>query len=102
MGAQAFMAPAPKFSRTRGVARMSFEDEAGVTGPLGYWVRSSSLPDRCPSLLKIGLHRTSSPPPLFEIQDPLGLSADGDVEKFNKYRAAEIKHGRGKRLVHLE
>jgi len=41
MGAQAFMAPAPKFSRTRGVARMSFEDEAGVTGPLGYWVSIS-------------------------------------------------------------
>jgi hypothetical protein len=38
MGASAFVAPAPKFSRTRGVARMSFEDEAGVTAPLGYWV----------------------------------------------------------------
>ena len=43
---------------------MSFEGEAGVTAPLGYW-------------------------------DPLGLSADGDQDKFNKYRAAEIKHGRG-------
>ena len=37
VGASAFMVPAPKFSRTRGVARMSFEDEAGVTAPLGYW-----------------------------------------------------------------
>ena len=82
MGASAFMAPAPKFGRTRkyyneplgcvplslvapdlnkpfthkphthflptvgGVARMSFENEAGVTAPLGYW-------------------------------DPLGFSADG-------------------------
>jgi len=43
MGASAFVAPAPKFSRTRGVARMSFEGEAGVTAPLGYWVRESSL-----------------------------------------------------------
>jgi hypothetical protein len=59
----AFMAPAPRMQRTRGVARMSFEDEPGVTAPLGYW-------------------------------DPLGFSADGDVEKFNKYRANEIKHGR--------
>ena len=38
LGAQAFVAPAPKFSRARGVARMSFEGEAGVTAPLGYWV----------------------------------------------------------------
>ena len=30
------------------------------------------------------------------MQDPLGLSADGDVDKFNRYRAIEIKHGRGK------
>ena len=30
------------------------------------------------------------------VQDPLGLSADGDVDKFNRYRAIEIKHGRGK------
>ena len=37
VGASAFMAPAPKFSRTRGVARMNFEGEAGVTAPLGYW-----------------------------------------------------------------
>lgn len=29
------------------------------------------------------------------LQDPLGLSADGDVDKFNRYRAVEIKHGRG-------
>ena len=43
VGAQAFMAPAPKFSRTRGVARMSFEDEAGVTAPLGYWVSPPSF-----------------------------------------------------------
>nr|AAB94637.1 violaxanthin/chlorophyll a binding protein precursor [Nannochloropsis sp.] len=70
MGAQAFMAPAPKFSRTRGVARMSFENEAGVTAPLGYW-------------------------------DPLGLSADGDVDKFNRYRAIEIKHGRVAMLAML-
>jgi hypothetical protein len=26
--------------------------------------------------------------------DPLGLSADGDIEKFNRVRAIEIKHGR--------
>jgi hypothetical protein len=32
------------------------------------------------------------------MQDPLGLSADGDVEKFNRYRAIEIKHGRGECL----
>ena len=37
LGAQAFVAPAPKFSRTRGVAKMAFSDEAGVTAPLGYW-----------------------------------------------------------------
>ncbi|TFJ82190.1 hypothetical protein NSK_006519 [Nannochloropsis salina CCMP1776] len=70
MGASAFVAPAPKFSRTRGVARMSFEGEAGVTAPLGYW-------------------------------DPLGFSADGDVEKFNRYRAIEIKHGRVAMLAML-
>ena len=40
LGAQAFVAPAPKFGRTRGVAKMSFENEAGVTAPLGYWVRA--------------------------------------------------------------
>jgi hypothetical protein len=103
MGAQAFMAPAPKFSRTRGVARMSFEDEAGVTAPLGYWV--SPFPSRCsysprtrtkkdlPSSHKA--HPLPPSPPFPPPQDPLGLSADGDVEKFNKYRAAEIKHGRG-------
>ena len=34
----AFIAPAPRMQRTRGVARMSFESEAGVTAPLGYWV----------------------------------------------------------------
>eukprot|EP00624_Nannochloropsis_granulata_P003483 evm.model.NODE_27596_length_23439_cov_34.245060.2 len=33
--------------------------------------------------------------------DPLGFSADGDVEKFNKYRAAEIKHGRVAMLAML-
>ena len=37
MGASAFVAPAPKFGRSRGVARMSFESEPGVTAPLGYW-----------------------------------------------------------------
>merc|ERR1712023_162715 len=26
--------------------------------------------------------------------DPLGLTADGDIEKFNRVRAIEIKHGR--------
>jgi hypothetical protein len=59
MGAQAFMAPAPKFSRTRGVARMSFEDEAGVTNPLGYWVSPPPSPILFSSLpTKIGLHRS--------------------------------------------
>lgn len=35
----AFLAPlsqAPR-GRSRGVARMAFEGEVGVTGPLGYW-----------------------------------------------------------------
>ena len=26
--------------------------------------------------------------------DPLGLSADGDAEKFKNYREIELKHGR--------
>ena len=60
MGASAFMAPAPKFSRTRGVARMSFEDEAGVTAPLGYWV---SPPPSPPSPQDRPAHNTHPPFP---------------------------------------
>merc|ERR1711988_368379 len=41
----------------------AFEDELGVTAPLGFW-------------------------------DPLGMSKDGDVKKFNRRRASELKHGR--------
>lgn len=34
-------------------------------------------------------------------RDPWGLAADGDEEKFRKYRAAEIKHGRVSMLATL-
>jgi hypothetical protein len=133
LGAQAFVAPAPKFGRTRGVAKMSFENEAGVTAPLGYWVGDCpwvhlclcvmyvcgrALPLRhlpaCPPPRRVGCAgsialpgvlnphidlyahtHTPIPPPPSPPQDPLGFSADGDVEKFNRYRAIEIKHGRG-------
>ena len=62
LASAAAFAPAAQ-TKTSVATSMSFEDEPGVTAPLGYW-------------------------------DPLGFSADGDVEKFNKYRANEIKHGR--------
>jgi len=36
------------------------------------------------------------------MQDPLNFVADGDVEKFNNYRAIEIKHGRVAMLAALD
>ena len=40
--------------------------------------------------------------PFLPSQDPLGFSADGDVEKFNRYRAIEVKHGRVAMLAALD
>ena len=34
--------------------------------------------------------------------DPLGLSADGDMDTFKRRRAVELKHGRICRLVYIE
>lgn len=128
LGAQAFVAPAPKLGRSRGVAKMSFENEPGVTAPLGYWVRDWLCAHACcvlclpgrfvvclgrvpwPRASQTGCAGSTGPvhlppdrssgfdpstAPTRPPQDPLGFSADGDVEKFNRYRAIEIKHGRG-------
>ncbi|KAG5174964.1 chlorophyll a/b-binding protein domain-containing protein [Tribonema minus] len=72
-GANAFVAPnalRAAVPSSSSAMKMSFENEAGVVAPLGYW-------------------------------DPAGFSADGDVEKFNRYRAIEIKHGRVAQLARL-
>jgi hypothetical protein len=101
--ASAFMAPMPKSASRGRSLKMAFENEAGVTAPLGYWVRRTAtklIRYASPSLSSasaISLIALSHP--LVSgacLQDPLGLSADGDQEKFNKYRANEIKHGRSK------
>jgi hypothetical protein len=94
--ASAFMAPMPKGASRGRSLKMAFENEAGVTAPLGYWVSRRPTTRSRP---REALHSCRSHPkrlaPLC-LQDPLGLSADGDQEKFNKYRANEIKHGRSK------
>ena len=125
LGAQAFVAPAPRVRPLPRRGQMSFEDEAGVTAPLGFWVRAL-LPA---AVLAVGFGWARPPPPLGrgvawageaserriaglkaghrmdltrtplkqppQPTGPLGFSADGDVDKFNRYRAIEIKHGRG-------
>jgi hypothetical protein len=51
--------------------------------------------------LKMALETEAGATPPLGYWDPLGLSADGDQEKFNRYRAAETKHGRIAQLAML-
>jgi hypothetical protein len=87
--------------------KMSFEDQPGVTAPLGYWVRPRCTFEQ-PSVL--GMRRWVVDPALYlnltpfvyplAMQDPLGITKDADEKLFNVYRAQEIKHGRGKCPIH--
>jgi light-harvesting complex I chlorophyll a/b binding protein 1 len=73
--ASAFMTPMGTKSMARGRALKMFADEPGAVG---------------------------FPPTNEGYWDPLGFSADGDVEKFNRYRAIEIKHGRVAMIAALD
>jgi len=73
--ASAFVTPnMPKMS-TRGRSLQMFDDEAGAVG---------------------------FPPSNEGYWDPAGFCADGDVDKFNRYRAIEIKHGRVAMIAALD
>jgi hypothetical protein len=98
--ASAFVAPMPKGASRGRSLKMAFENEAGVTAPLGYWVSETRV-SACHRLVGLPGHARSLTAGLLRhvLQDPLGLSADGDVDKFNRYRANEIKHGRSRSPV---